>query len=42
MVLAFGEDDEKVVEELFKRGQANGVSGLEVISGEEARLRRCV
>ena len=39
MVLAFGQDDEKVVEELFKRGQANGVSGLEVISGEEARLR---
>lgn len=28
MVLAFGQDDEKVVEELFKRGQANGVSAL--------------
>ena len=36
-VIAFGEEDEKELNNLLKRGRANGVPGLEIISGERAR-----
>lgn len=36
-VIAFGEEDEKELNNLLERGSANGVPGLEIISGERAR-----
>lgn len=36
-VIAFGEEDEKELNNLLERGRANGVPGLEIISGERAR-----
>lgn len=36
-VIAFGEEDEKELNNLLERGKANGVPGLEIISGERAR-----
>ncbi len=37
MVLAFSDAEKSILEELFGRGQANGVPDLELLSGEEAR-----
>jgi len=39
MVLAFDEDQEGIIKSLYQKGQVNGVEGLEIISGDEARLR---
>ena len=36
-VIAFGDEDEKELNNLLERGRANGVPGLEIISGERAR-----
>lgn len=36
-VIAFGEEDEKELNNLLERGRANGVPGLEIIPGERAR-----
>ncbi len=36
-VIAFSEEDEKELNNLLERGRANGVPGLEIISGERAR-----
>lgn len=36
-VIAFGAEDEKELNNLLERGRANGVPGLEIISGERAR-----
>ena len=36
LVIGFGEEDRKTLEELIARGIANGVEKLEIISGEEA------
>lgn len=37
MVLAFGTEEEKKLYELKKRGEKNGIKGLEILSGDEAR-----
>lgn len=37
MVLGFSERDQATLEELLVRGEANGVSGLRLITGDEAR-----
>ena len=37
LVLAFSEEEKFKVEELYRRGLANGVPGLRVLSGDEAR-----
>ena len=37
LVLAFSEEERPVLEELFRRGTVNGVPGLELLSGDEAR-----
>lgn len=39
LVLAFNEEDEATVQKLYERGVQNGVPGLEIISGDEARKR---
>ena len=36
-VIAFGEEDERELNNLLERGKANGVPGLEIISGDRAR-----
>lgn len=36
-VIAFGEEDERELNNLLERGRQNGVPGLEIISGERAR-----
>lgn len=36
-VLAFSEEDEKTLAVLLERGKANGVPGVEIITGEQAR-----
>lgn len=36
-VIGFDEEDEKEIENLYRRGLTNGVKNLEIISGEEAR-----
>ena len=36
-VLAFDENDMKTVRELFENGTANGVPGMEILSGDEVR-----
>ncbi len=37
MVIGFNDEDKKMLEELYRRGAKNGVKGLELISGDEAR-----
>lgn len=37
LVVGFGEKDDEAVKELYERGITNGVTGLEVISGDKAR-----
>lgn len=37
LVVAFDENDEEHINELYRRGLANGVPGLSIITGEEAR-----
>lgn len=37
MVLAFSEDNHHVLENLLQQGRENGIDGLSIISGEEAR-----
>lgn len=37
LVIAFGEQEEPAVYELYERGIKNGITGLEIISGDEAR-----
>ena len=37
LVLAFGADQQPKLEELYRRGAANGVPGLQLLTGEEAR-----
>ena len=37
MVLCFDEEDRPALEELYQKGQANGVPDLKIISGDEAR-----
>lgn len=39
MVLIFREEDRKTLEKLYQYGIANGVGGLAIISGEEARAK---
>lgn len=39
MVLAFNDDNEKALEELYNRGKTNKVKGLSIISGEKARKK---
>ena len=36
-VLAFNETEAKTLEELYRRGRENGVPGIKIISGDEAR-----
>ena len=38
MVLAFNDDDDKILQELLRQGTENGIGGLSVISGDAARL----
>ena len=37
LVLAFSEEERPALEELYRRGAENGVPGLELLSGDEAR-----
>lgn len=37
MVIGFGEEDRKVIEKLYARGVKNGVEGLRILEGKEAR-----
>lgn len=37
LVIAFGEDDERELRHLLEQGKINGVTGLEIITGEEAK-----
>lgn len=37
MIVAFSAEEDETVKALFARGQANGIGGLSVISGDEAR-----
>ena len=37
MVCAFGEDEEAEIDRLFKRGLENGIEGLRIVSGDDAR-----
>jgi len=37
MVCAFGAEEEPAVEELYERGITNGIGGMSILSGEEAR-----
>ena len=39
MVLAFDESEKEILNVLFERGIKNGVKGLKILSGEEARKR---
>ena len=39
LVLAFSAEEDKTVEKLYHRGVENGVPGLEIITGDEARAR---
>lgn len=37
LVIGFGAEDRATIEKLFARGMANGVKGLQIVDGEEAR-----
>ena len=37
MVCAFGADEEPAIDELYERGLENGIGGMKVLSGDEAR-----
>lgn len=37
LIVAFGKEEEKTLETLYARGIKNGVSGMKIISGDEAR-----
>lgn len=37
LVVAFGEQEEPVIDELYERGIKNGIMGLQIISGDAAR-----
>ncbi len=37
MVCAFGAEEEPAIDELYQRGLTNGISGMAVLSGDEAR-----
>lgn len=37
MVLAFGREQEPIIDELFERGIKNGIEGMRILSGDEAR-----
>ena len=37
MVCAFGADEEPAIDELYERGLTNGIGGMKVLSGDEAR-----
>ncbi len=37
MVCAFSPEEEPLIEELYQQGQENGIPGLKILSGEEAR-----
>ncbi len=39
LVVAFSDDDVKILEKLLDQGRQNGIPGLEIISGDAARLR---
>ena len=39
LVVAFSEDDVPVLEKLLDQGRQNGIPGLEIISGDEARAK---
>jgi len=38
MVCAFSAEEEPLIDELFERGRQNNISGLKILSGEEARI----
>ena len=38
LVCAFSADEDKTVKELYERGIKNGIKGLKILSGDEARL----
>lgn len=37
MVLAFGKEEDAVIDELYTRGIKNGINGMDILSGTEAR-----
>ena len=37
MVCAFSPDEDPAIDELYARGQKNGIQGLKIITGDEAR-----
>ncbi len=37
LVVAFGADEEPMIEELYKRGLENGIDGMKILSGDTAR-----
>ncbi len=37
MVLAFSKEEDAVIDELYARGQKNGISGMDILTGAEAR-----
>lgn len=37
LVVSFSEEDDKALDTLYKRGVANGVKGMKIVSGEEMR-----
>ena len=37
MVCAFGEAEEPAIDELYHRGEANGIAGMYILTGDEAR-----
>ncbi len=37
MVVAFGEEQEPAIDELYERGLKNGIEGMKILSGEQAR-----
>lgn len=37
LVVAFGKDEEATIDELYRRGIKNGIDGMKILSGEEAR-----
>ena len=37
MVCAFGAEEEPAIDELYQRGLQNGIGGMEILSGDEAR-----